>query len=151
MHIRPAVPTDREQLSRFFESLWPESSTEEHGRELAEILEGKQRGSLPLVVFVAEGLDGALVGFIEIGLRSHADGCDPSAPVGFVEGWFVTEGERRKGVGRQLIEAAEDWARRQGCKEMASDTWIDNGVSQRAHEALNFAVVDRCVHYRKAL
>jgi aminoglycoside 6'-N-acetyltransferase I len=151
MHIRRAVPTDREQLSRFFESLWPESSAEEHGRELVDTLEGKQRGSLPLVVFVAEGLDRALVGFIEIGLRSHADGCDPSAPVGFVEGWFVTEGERRKGVGRQLIEAAEDWARGPGCKEMASDTWIDSAVSQRAHEALNFEVVDRCVHYRKAL
>jgi len=34
---------------------------------------------------------------------------------------------------------------------MASDTWIDNEASQRAHEALAFEVVDRCVHFRKAL
>lgn len=151
MRIRPAVPTDREQLSHFFEALWPQSPTEEHGGELALILEGKPPGSLPLAVFVAEGFQGVLGGFIEVGLRSHADGCDPSAPVGFVGGWFVTEGERKKGVGKQLMAAGEEWARSQGCKELASDTWIDNAASQRVHEARNFEVVDRCVHYRKAL
>jgi len=35
--------------------------------------------------------------------------------------------------------------------EMASDTWVDNELSQRVHEALGYAVVDRCVHYRKSL
>ena len=35
--------------------------------------------------------------------------------------------------------------------ELASDTWIDNEKSQRAHEALGFEVVDRCVNYRKVL
>jgi aminoglycoside 6'-N-acetyltransferase I len=34
---------------------------------------------------------------------------------------------------------------------MASDTWIDNEGSQRAHEALGYEVVDHCVHYRKRL
>jgi aminoglycoside 6'-N-acetyltransferase I len=34
---------------------------------------------------------------------------------------------------------------------MASDTWIDNEVSQRVHDSLGYEVVDRCVHYRKAL
>jgi hypothetical protein len=28
---------------------------------------------------------------------------------------------------------------------------IDNEGSQRAHEALGFDVVDRCVHFRKGL
>ena len=52
---------------------------------------------------------------------------------------------------RALGIGAEDWARSQGCMKIASDTWIDNEPSQRAHEALSFEVVDRCVHYRKAL
>ncbi len=94
---------------------------------------------------------GTLAGFLEVGLRSHADGCDPRQPVGFVEGWFVKESLRRRGVGAQLLAAAEDWARSQGCVEMASDTWIDSSLSQRVHEMLKFEVVDRCVHYRKAL
>jgi len=150
-HIRFAVPSDREQLSRLREALWPESSAEEHGRELIPILAGKPHATMPLAVFVAEVNDGVLAGFLEVGLRSHADGCDPMRPVGFVEGWFVTESHRRQGLGAQLLSAAEDWARGHGCVEMASDTWIDHALSQRVHEALKFEVVDRCVHYRKAL
>jgi aminoglycoside 6'-N-acetyltransferase I len=92
-----------------------------------------------------------VVGFIEAGLRSHADGCDPSHPVGFVEGWYVAPAHRRRGIVALLLASAEDWARRHGCAEMASDAWVDHNDSQRAHEALGFEVVDRCVHYRKAL
>jgi aminoglycoside 6'-N-acetyltransferase I len=54
-------------------------------------------------------------------------------------------------VGAKLLAAAQDWARSHGCIEMASDTWLDNEKSQQVHEALGFVVVDRCVHYRKAL
>jgi aminoglycoside 6'-N-acetyltransferase I len=106
--------------------------------------------TLPLRVFVAEA-DGKVVGFIEVGLRSHADGCDGRRPVGFIEGWYVEPEQRGVGVGRALMQAAEEWARAQGCRELAFDTWIDHEPSQRAHEALGFEVVDRCVNFRKAL
>jgi aminoglycoside 6'-N-acetyltransferase I len=106
---------------------------------------------MPLMNFVAETSDGTLAGFAEVDLRSHADGCDPARPVGYLEGWFVTEEYRGHGIGGRLLSAAEDWARSHGCVEMASDTWIDNEHSQRCHEGLGFEVVDRCVHYRKRL
>jgi aminoglycoside 6'-N-acetyltransferase I len=150
IRIRPAARPDREDLSRLREALWPESSAAEHQREIEAILGGQYNGTMPLVIYVADA-SGSLGGFLEVGLRSHADGCDPAHPVGFVEGWFVTESHRRKGLGARLLAAAEEWARNQGCVEMASDTWIDHTLSQRVHEALNFEVVDRCVHYRKAL
>lgn len=150
-HIRLALPSDHQPLIRLREALWPESSPQEHTRELQAILERKYSGAMPLVIFVAEDTDGKLIGFLEVGLRSHADGCDPAHPVGFIEGWFVKDHDRRKGIGRQLLKAAEDWARRYGCVEMASDTWIDQIISQHVHEALGFTVVDRCVHYRKPL
>jgi aminoglycoside 6'-N-acetyltransferase I len=106
---------------------------------------------MPLTIFVAEGPDGLLVGFLEIGLRSHADGCNPIQPVGYIEGWYVAEDYRHRGVGRELLAKAEDWACGHGCVEMASDALIDNELSQRVHEALGYEVVDRCVHYRKRL
>ena len=115
------------------------------------MLTEKKNGTLPAAVFIAEMPDGTLAGFIEVGLRSHADGCDPKYPVGFVEGWFVVENHRGHGIGAQLLAAAEDWARGQGCREMASDTWTDHPLSQQVHQALKFEVVDRCVHYRKML
>jgi len=105
---------------------------------------------LPEAAFLAEA-DGQIVGFIEVGLRSHADGCNPRHPVGFLEGWYVEPALRKRGVGAALVKAAEQWSRAQGCREMASDTWIDHQESQRAHAALGFEVVDRCVHFRKSL
>ena len=92
-----------------------------------------------------------VVGFVQVGPRSHADGCDTSRPVGFIEGWYVVPDCRRQGIGRRLLAAAEDWASNQGCEEMGSDTQIDNEISQTAHWALGYQVVDRCVHFRKRL
>jgi aminoglycoside 6'-N-acetyltransferase I len=151
IRVRPASPADRDQLARLREALWPETPASQHARELEPILAGKTPGLMPLINFVAESADGRLVGFAEVDLRSHADGCNPEQPVGYLEGWYVVEEARRSGLGRRLLSAAEDWARSHGCVEMASDTWMDNEVSQVSHAALGFEVVDRCVHYRKTL
>jgi len=151
LSIRIARPSDRDHLAEFRAALWPDASHEEHAGELATMFEKGSPSTLPTIHFVAETPDGQLIGFLEAGLRSHADGCDPSHPVGFLEGWFVDPAFRRQGVGRKLVAAAEDWARSQGCSEMASDTWINHDLSQRAHEALGYDVVDRCVHYHKPL
>ncbi len=149
--IRLAQLGDRDALVKMREALWPNASAEEHAREVNEILGGKLPVTMPLIILVAEASDGMVVGFLEVDLRSHADGCDPAQPVGFVEGWYVAEGYRRQGIGRKLLAAAENWARSHKCLEMASDTWIDNKTSQRVHESLGYDVVDRCVHYRKKL
>jgi aminoglycoside 6'-N-acetyltransferase I len=148
--VRPGIVADLDVVARQFATLWPDGSLDEHRSDALAILAGKPPSTMPLVVFVAE-VEGKVVGLVEVGLRSHADGCDPMRPVGFVEGWYVELDHRRRGVGRALIGAAEDWARSQGCREIASDTWADQEPSQRAHESLGFEVVDRCVHYRKDL
>jgi aminoglycoside 6'-N-acetyltransferase I len=150
MEIREARPGDCAPLARLRHALWPESSVDEHAGELSRILSGENPGTLPSVILVADDA-GEVVGFAETGLRSHADGCDPARPVGYLEGWYVIPSQRRRKVGARLVEAAERWARDRGCLEMASDTWLDNEGSQRAHQALGFEVVDRCVHYRKLL
>ncbi len=149
--IRLAKLSDREQLARLSEALWPTSSAEEHAAELTPILEGKASATMPLIILVAEASDQMLVGFLEADMRSHADGCDPARPVGYIEGWYVAEHHRNAGIGSALLAAAENWARSQGAVEMASDTWVENEVSQRVHEARGYQVVDRCVHYRKEL
>ena len=150
-NIRSAQPKDFLQLAGMRASLWPDASFSEHFSELEAGLNDSGQPGFPIVVLVAEDTPGTLTGFLEVSLRSHADGCDPVRPVGFVEGWFVVEEDRRKGVGRALMRAAEEWARAQGCREMASDALIDNAGSEPAHTSLGFEVVDRCVHFRKAL
>jgi len=147
--VRPARDIDRAELARLRHALWPEGSIAEHDGELVSAFEGNF-SSLPFTILVAQ-IGDRVVGFIEVGLRSHADGCDQAHAVGFIEGWYVAASFRNQGIGRALVAAAEDWSRSQGCTEMASDALSDNQTSQRAHEALGFEVVDRCVHYRKGL
>jgi aminoglycoside 6'-N-acetyltransferase I len=149
--VRQARSTDRTELAAMRALLWPDGSLEEHAKEFDSALEHGMSGALPVAILVSYDQGGVLTGFLEVGMRSHADGCDPARPVGFVEGWFVHERFRNQRVGRELMRAAEDWARARGCLEMASDTWLDNEGSQRAHQALGFELVDRCVHFRKAL
>ena len=149
--IRRAEPRDGTELALMCQELWPETSAEEHALELAPLLAGHPKGTLPAVVFLAETAGAQVAGYIEVGSRSHADGCDPSRPVGFVEGWYVKPEYRRRRIGTRLLAAAEQWARDLGYREMASDTWITNLESQQVHAALGFEVVDRCVHYRKRL
>lgn len=148
--VRAATLDDRTTLAQARAALWPDAPVEQHARELARMLRGDGVATLPLQILVAESA-GRVIGFVEVGLRSHADGCDPARPVAFLEGWYVVPEMRRRGVGAALVAAAEEWGRAHGCTEIASDTWIDHDVSQRAHEAVGFSVVDRCVHYRKAL
>ena len=149
--VRAAKASDAEALVAMRCLLWPESPDEEHKREIEAELNGEATSTLPKETLVSVDEDGELTGFLEVGLRSHADGCDSRQPVGYVEGWFVVEARRGRGLGAKLMRAAEDWARARGCREMASDALIDNGGSQQAHAALGFEVVDRCVTFRKAL
>jgi aminoglycoside 6'-N-acetyltransferase I len=153
MRIRPAHTSDLDQLAHLCQALWPNSSAAVHAQELRLILEGNAALvlTMPIEIFVADASDGTLVGFVEVDLRSHADGCNPSQPVGYIEGWYVTEDQRQHGIGKNLLVKADDWSRSQKCFEIASDAVIDNEVSQRAHEALGYEAVDRCVHYRKPL
>ena len=148
--VRRAGAADLEALAQMRVALWPDGPFEEHRAELEAWLATGMTGTLPSTNFVAE-VDGTLVGFLQVGLRSHAESCDPLRPVGYVEGWFVRDGFRGRGIGRELLRAAEEWSRRQRCREMASDALIDNTASQQVHTACGFEEVERSVHYRKSL
>ena len=149
--VRQANVSDSAEIAEMCALLWPDATAEEHRTEIEEFLETQICGGLPFTIFVSCDEEGRLTGFLQVDLRSHADGCHPSHPVGFIEGWFVREEHRRRGIGTAMMRAAEDWARSLGCREMASDTWIDERNSLEAHQALGFEVVDRCIHFRKSL
>ena len=150
MKIRAALPADTEQLAEMWFALWPHGTLESHRDDIGRIFAGTF-STLPMTQLVAENGDGRLVGFVDVGLRSHADACDPRRPAGFIEGWFVAPEFRRTGIGAALVRAAEEWAREQGCVEMASDALIDNVTSHLAHAALGYQIVERAVHFRKQL
>ncbi len=49
------------------------------------------------------------------------------------------------------MRAAEGWARKKGCSEMASDHEVGNEASGAFHEALGYQEVERIVCFRKGL
>lgn len=146
MRIRIAERADAAEWLRMRATLWPSDG---HESEIEDYFES---GGSPLltVVFVAESSPGALAGFIEIGLRDYAEGCD-SSPVPFIEGWYVDAAARQAGVGASLVCAAEEWARENGYREIASDVEIDNDGSVAAHRALGYEEVGRLVCFRRSL
>ena len=143
--IRLATPADQTEWLRMRHDLWPDVEPEELLREMERIMAD------PLMpVFVMERPDGKLGGFIEAGTRKYADGCETS-PVGYLEGWLVDEDLRGQGIGKALMNAAENWARSQGLHEIASDTWLENDISINAHLKMGYEEVERLVHFVKIL
>lgn len=146
MKIREYRPEDLREWVRMRSALWPEMAAEQADEEAHAWL-----ARTDAAVVVAERGDGAgLGGFAEVGERAFADGCD-TAPVAYLEGWYVDADLRGRGVGRGLIEAAVQWARTRGYQELASDALLENANSQRAHEAVGFGEVERAVRYRRVL
>ena len=76
--------------------LWPELASDGTEQE-AEAVALLARNDV--VVLVAASPSGAgLVGFAEVGERAFADGCN-TAPVAYLEGWYVDEGVRGRESG----------------------------------------------------
>lgn len=146
MTIRPLQPADLDAWRRMRARLWPECAGEQSDREMAAILGDAGRQA----VFVAEGEDGGLCGFVEASIHPHAIGCETN-PVGYVEGWWVDAAVRRQGVGRALLAACEAWARGKGAREMASDCLVENETSYLAHRASGYRETGRLVHFAKRI
>lgn len=88
MNIRFATMADEERIIAMMESLWPDENAAELRAHAHALLTDRARTTLPLVVFVAE-VDGEIVGFAEVGMRSYAEDCDGGRPCGYLEGWYV--------------------------------------------------------------
>jgi len=148
IQIRPVAPADGDAWARMRGALWPDDAESGHRREITRFFAHELRE--PLEVLVAADAAGALVGFAELSIREHAVDCVTDR-VAYLEGWYVHPDSRRRGVGRALIQAAEAWARAQGCAEFASDARLDNDVSAAAHSALGFHETARLRCFRKVV
>jgi len=140
----PQGSADRAWLSLRL-ALWPDGSEAAH---LAGMADSVARGHY---VRLAVTANGTAVGFVEASKRvDYVNGTD-SSPVAFLEGLYVAEPARRRGVARALVESVVKWALDQGCRELASDSFLDNAVAHAAHRGLGFEETERVVYFRRAL
>jgi aminoglycoside 6'-N-acetyltransferase I len=146
--IRAYAPADRADFTRVWLALFPDSDA---AVDIPELLARVAAGTTALFVIARDAAGaGALGGFVEVGWRAYADGCDTS-PVGYIEAWYVDADLRRGGLGRRLIDAAAEWVRAGGGRELASDALVHNEVSIAAHQALGFDEMERLVVFRRRL
>jgi len=142
VRIRPLTPHEVEIYVPLRQALWPDANYP------SEVMDQLARPERFQILVAEEGSQ--FIGWVEVALRDYAEGCQTS-PVGYLEGWYVVPTHRQSGIGRKLVEAAEDWARAKGCTEMASDTETHNTPSQQAHLHLGYQEVERIVCFRKPL
>ena len=144
--VREVKASDAPEWFRLRKLLWDESGDDEHRAEMVDIYEHHETQ----LVLVAETDSARLVGFLEASIRPFVEDCHTDH-VGYLEGWFVEEKYRKRGIGRKLVKTAENWARGKGCTEMASDSEIGNDSSLQAHQKLGYEETSRLVHLRKDL
>ena len=140
--IRKAESADLGVLTDLALKLWPDHDREEMYEELSSLM-AKPDAAL----FLGENASG----FAQCQLRyDYVEGTE-SSPVGYLEGIYVEENCRRKGLARELLAASENWAREQGCREFASDCELTNTQSLRFHLSLGFEEANRIICFAKKL
>lgn len=95
--------------------------------------------------------DSKPVGFAQCQLRcDYVEGTE-SSPVGYLEGIFVDEKHRMKGIAKQLLHHCETWAKAKGCTEFASDCELTDADSLHFHLKLGFAEANHIICFNKVL
>jgi len=119
--------------------------------EQRAFLQAFARDSFAFRAFVAQDSPDGLLGFAEVAVRTDfVNGCE-HRPALFLEGIFVRPEHRGRGIARSLCDAAARWGLEQGCREFASDVYIDDRDSLAAHLGLGFEETERVVYFRKPL
>lgn len=120
--IRPARSKDAARLAELSSELGYPSTAVETLQRMRKLKPASLNA-----LFVAEDRDAGVVGWahvsvnylIEVGTRAELNGL------------IVAEGQRSRGAGARLLEAAEDWARKHGCPSMSVRS---NVIRERAHK-----------------
>ncbi|HET8625802.1 MAG TPA: GNAT family N-acetyltransferase [Thermomicrobiales bacterium] len=100
--------------------------------ELAELLANDN-----CLVVVAEH-ENAAVGFIEASVRLPERSDEAGIPWCGINNLVVASQWRRKGVGRRLVEAAEEWARRKQLVQARLEVFEFNDGARALYEMLGY-------------
>lgn len=92
-------------------------------------------------MLVAEGADGAPLGFISLRVAKDVVG----AARGHVADVAVTADARRMGVGTALMNAGEAWARDRGLPALSLNVWSTNERALAFYRRLGYSTESLCL------
>jgi GNAT superfamily N-acetyltransferase len=122
LKIRRVKISDALRLAELSGQLGYPATAEQICRRMRAIRPASQNA-----VFVAESAEAGVVGWVHVSKEPLLES-DMRAEI---NGLIVRESHRSLGVGARLIAAAEDWARKRGCKGMSVRS---NVLRERAHK-----------------
>lgn len=135
MRIRLAEPGEVAEVARLlaaFRNWWGrDEPSEEEIRAGVERILADGDGE-----YLLAWLDGTAVGVCQLRYRWSVW---TGAPDCWLEDLFVSERARSRGVGRQLVEAAAERARAQGCKRIELDVNEENEAARALYRACGFS------------
>lgn len=145
MTIRKATVEDAQKVAGLAIQMWKSHTIEELAQEFCDYMNKESS-----MVFLAMS-DEYAVGFAQCGLRhDYVEGTN-SSPVGYLEGIFVVEEYRKRGLAKNMLEACQEWAKEQGCTEFASNCELVNEASVKFHLKMGFEEANRIICFTKKL
>lgn len=145
LFLMPANEEVKKEWAHFRKALYQEVEEEFLDYELDEILREKR-----IFAFLLWTKEFEAVAFLELSLRNIVDGCE-SSPVAYLEGIYIEENYRQKGLGKQLTNFIKKWGIQQGCSELATDSSLEDVKAQAFHKKMGFEETERIVQFRMDL
>ncbi|MEH7344759.1 aminoglycoside 6'-N-acetyltransferase [Bacillus sp. JJ1532] len=143
--LKEATLQDTKEAAHLALLLWPGHTLEVFIKEMTHLI------SQPDAKIFLAYHDSETIGFAQCQLRyDYVEGTS-SSPVGYLEGIYVKEDFREQGFAKKLVNACENWAKKKGCHEFASDCELENEESLAMHLKLGFNEVNRIICFKKDL
>lgn len=140
--VRAAEPADANAMAALAVQLGYQCTAAEVRTRLADMKDPAQYG-----IFVAVLPEGEVVGWIGVYIfRTVA-----SAPLAQISGLVIDETVRSRGIGKALLHAAEDWARRSDCAVTSVNSNIIRDRAHRFYLGNGYEVVKTQKIFRKSL
>lgn len=143
--IKKACIEDCNIISHLAIKLWSKHSIDDLMDEFKDILTSTKS----VIYIYFDEIDA--IAFAQCQLRyDYVEGTENS-PVGYLEGIYVEEEYRQKGIASRLLKKCEKWSKSIGCKEFASDCELENLESFNFHLSLGFHEVNKIICFTKKL
>lgn len=140
--IRLAAQADADGMGHLSTQLGYLSSREEVERRLSHITRDEDHA-----VYVAVRPGGEVLGWVHVCASYLAEG-DPEAEIG---GLVVDEAHRGSGVGKRMMQRAEQWAREKGLRSVYLRSNIIRKDAHEFYEKLGYSIIKTQYAFRKLL
>lgn len=143
--IYKAASKDLNSLSLLAIKLWDNNDINNLKLEFENIVNNENN------VIYLYSIDNKIVGFAQCQLRfDYVEGTENS-PVAYLEGIYVEEEYRLRGIAKALIKECEKWAINKSVKEFASDCELINKESLLFHLNMGFKEANRIICFVKKI